>query len=65
VQYHRLDPRFNEAEEFGPLAWVIVFRDGDADVTIAGIEIDDMPATWTRIDTQPFRDARLFVLGLH
>jgi hypothetical protein len=63
VPYHRLDPRFNEAERFGPLAWVIVFEHSGADVTIAGLEVDEIPLAWASIETLPLRAARRFVLG--
>lgn len=61
--YRELDPYLEQANEFGPLDWVIAFHDTDADVTIAGIETPEIPTAWRRIDTQPLRDARRYVLG--
>jgi hypothetical protein len=45
------------------VAWSVSFRDGDADVTIAGLDLDEVPQAWVRIDARPLRHALLRMLG--
>lgn len=44
-------------------SWAVTFHDGDADVMIAGMDIEEVPVDWVRVDAHPFRHALLRKLG--